>query len=77
MNPKNYKALGHLIDAIIFRTSGFLLLYNEARLEKDADWEIIVAAICLFFMPDAIRGKNSLPFRVIEKLIGIEDDSKK
>jgi hypothetical protein len=58
-----------VVDIILFRIMGSALLYNEARLEESAQWEIIVAAICMFLMPDFIRGKDSLPSKVVASIL--------
>jgi hypothetical protein len=59
----------HVVDAIFFRAIGLGLLYNEARLTDNAQWELIVAAICMFLMPDFIRGKDSLPSKVVARVL--------
>lgn len=48
-----------LFDLLTFRAAGFALLYNEAVLQKDSDKWLIGAAICMFFMPDWIRGRDN------------------
>jgi hypothetical protein len=65
----------HIIDTLFFRALGLGILYNEARLTDNAQWELIVASICMFLMPDFIRGKDSLPSRVVARILkGKSDD---
>jgi hypothetical protein len=65
---------GHFADAILFRVIGIAILYNETRLTDNAQWELIVAAICMFLMPDFIRGKDSLPSKVVARVLKGKQD---
>lgn len=67
----NVRAGTTIVDLLFFRAVGAWLLYNEATLPvgERSDWELIVAALCMFFMPDAIRGRNSVPAQVIKRLV--------
>lgn len=51
--------MGHILDILFFRAIGVGLLYHETVLTEVADKWLIAAGVCMFFMPDWIRGKNS------------------
>jgi hypothetical protein len=58
---------GHLADFVIFRVGGFLIIYNEVKLEPVADWHVLAAGFAMVFMPDALRGKDGLAFRLLTR----------
>ena len=62
-------AVGHAADFIVFRSAGGLVIFNEVRIEPVADWHVLVVGFALFFMPDALRGRSSLVWRLLEALI--------
>lgn len=67
--PPKPSAVGHAADFIVFRSAGGLVIFNEVRVEPVADWHVLVAGFALFFMPDAVRGRSSLVWRLLEAVI--------
>lgn len=67
--PDKPGAAGHIADLVVFRSIGFLLILNEVRFEKAADWHVMAAGFAMFFMPDALRGKSSVVWRVLESVL--------
>lgn len=61
--------MGHAADFIVFRSAGGLVIFNEVRIEPVADWHVLVVGFALFFMPDAVRGRSSLVWRLLEAVI--------
>lgn len=57
-------------DIIFFRTLGVGLLLHETILTEDSEWELIVAGLCMFLMPDVINGRTSVAARIIERILG-------
>ena len=64
-------ATGHLFDLLFFRAVAVALLY-ENRTTLTAETAGLV--LCLFFMPDWLRGKNGVVPRAIARLFNIERD---
>lgn len=60
----------HLLDVLFFRLLATGTLVHEVLLTETAETTILVGAICLFFMPDWLRGKDSIPARLLARLIG-------
>lgn len=56
----------------MFRSAGALVIFNEVRIEPVADWHVLVAGFALFFMPDALRGKSSVVWRMLERFAAPE-----
>ena len=71
--PPKPTAVGHAADFIIFRCAAAFVIFNEVRLEPAADWHVLVAGFALFFMPDALRGKSSVVWRLLERVAGGKD----
>ena len=55
----------HLLDLLFFRILGLGMIYHEVAVTAAAEWPIILGAICMFFMPDWLRGTDSIPARVL------------
>ena len=56
----------HLLDLVFFRTLGVGTLIHEVAVTPQAETPVIVGALCLFFMPDWLRGRNSLPMQLLQ-----------
>ncbi len=65
--PEPLKA--HLFDILFFRLLALAILANEIGPKQAADWHVLVAGFGMFFMPDAIRGRNSLPLQLVRRWI--------
>ena len=60
-------AWSHLLDLIFFRSIGVAILAHETVVTKESEWAVIMAGVMMFFMPDALRGKNSLGARIVRR----------
>ena len=58
------------VDLIFFRAIGLGLVIHETILTEHSEWELLVAGLCMFLMPDALNGKDSLPGRIIDRVLG-------
>lgn len=56
---------GHLADALTFRTLGGWIIVHEVLDHGGAQWPVLVAGFACFFMPDAMRGKDSPLLRLV------------
>lgn len=41
------------------------MIVHETALTEKADWTIVIGAICMFFVPDWLRGRDSIPARAL------------
>jgi hypothetical protein len=58
-------AIGHLADLIFFRSIGVGILWHEVVGTPTSEWSVMMAGLAMFFMPDALRGRNSLGARLV------------
>jgi uncharacterized membrane protein YhhN len=58
--------LGHIVDVIFFRILGVALLYHETKIVETADKWLVGAGVFMFFVPDWLRGRDSLPARALQ-----------
>lgn len=58
--------LVHVLDVIFFRILGVALLYHETRAVDVADKWLVGAGVFMFFVPDWLRGRDSLPARAVQ-----------
>ena len=66
--PTPASVRAHLADVLFFRLLATCGLVHETAFSQSAEWPIVIGAICLFFMPDWLRGKDSIPGRVLVAL---------
>lgn len=66
---RKVSALGHVVDAMTFRTLGVWIIIHEVIDIRGPDWQAIVAGFACFFMPDALRGRDSVWLRAILRLL--------
>lgn len=73
-DPDKPSPVAHVIDVLTFRTIGVLLIAWEVE-PKDvaADWKVVAAGFAMFFMPDALRGRSSVVWRLLERIFNIEE----
>lgn len=67
----------HLADLVFFRSLGVGLLVHETLIAPASEWTIVMAGIMMFFMPDALRGRNSIGGRLILKKLSQYVDEEK
>lgn len=67
--PRTSK-FAHLLDVLFFRTLGVGLIVHEVQPKDPADWKVVAAGICMFFMPDALRGQDSGVLKLIRAIRG-------
>ena len=60
---------GHLVDLVFFRSLGVGILVHETVLTPQSEWSVIMAGVMMFFMPEAVRGRNSLGASVLRKAL--------
>ena len=65
--PETTGALGHVIDAVFFRVLAVWLLVDLS--DRAGTLEMIAVFFGLFFMPDALRGKNSLIVDIFSRIL--------
>jgi hypothetical protein len=63
--PTRASARAHWLDVLFFRLLATGGLIHEIVLTPQAEWPILVGAIWLFFMPDLLRGKDSIAARAL------------
>lgn len=61
-----------IVDIIFFRLLGVGILAHETLGTGKSEWSLIVASLCMFLMPDVVKGGGTVPIRIVEKLIGRE-----
>lgn len=66
--PQKPSTRAHIVDTLTFRSMGVLLLANEVVPDHPADWHVLVAGFAMFFMPDALRGRSSVVWRLLERV---------
>jgi hypothetical protein len=70
-------AWGHLLDLLFWRAMGMAMLTHEYALTPAAEWPLVVGGFCAFFMPDWLRGTNSLPIQlaraIAQRVAGTEE----
>ena len=65
-------AIAHVADVITFRTMGVALIAWEVHGDAKADWHVIAAGFAMFFMPDALRGRSSVIWRLVERVFNVK-----
>lgn len=65
--PAPTSTWSHVLDVIFFRLLGVALIAGEVVPRPPADWHVLVAGFGMFFMPDALRGRNSLPVQLARR----------
>lgn len=66
--------VGHLVDLVLFRSAGVALIAWEVVPEAAADWHVLVAGFACFFMPDALRGRSSIVWRLLGAVVSREGE---
>lgn len=74
--PERPSSAAHVVDVLTFRLMGTLLIANEVVPEHPAaDWRVMAAGFAMFFMPDALRGKSSVVWQLLERIFNVKQGS--
>lgn len=51
---------------------GALLIGWEVHGQAKADWQVLAAGFAMFFMPDALRGRSSVVWQLVERIFNVQ-----